>query len=69
MCGESVLTAVGQGKDPYLERLKNLGQFKSVVDFWKHFNHYLVGDMRNGANLMLFKAGINPVWEDAGNVK
>lgn len=46
-----------QGKDPYLERLKNVGSFATVVEFWKHFNHLRVEDMRKGSNLMLFKSG------------
>lgn len=33
---------MGGGKDQYLERLKHVGTFRSVVDFWRHFNHLKV---------------------------
>jgi hypothetical protein len=49
--------------------LKNIGVFDSVVDFWKHFNQLRVDDMKEGSNLMLFKAGLDPVWEHPGNIK
>jgi hypothetical protein len=32
-----------------------VGVVNTVVEFWKHFNHLRVEEMRLGNNLMLFK--------------
>jgi len=59
----------GGGKDSYLSRLKNMGSFGTVMDFWKHFNGLRVSEMKSGSNLMLFKHGIDPVWEHPRNTR
>eukprot|EP00736_Rhodelphis_marinus_P012635 Rmarinus@m.14381 len=48
--------------------LRKLGSFETVQEFWSYNNNIVhIRDMPDGANLRIFKSGINPTWEDKHN--
>ncbi|KAE9007253.1 hypothetical protein PR003_g16410 [Phytophthora rubi] len=54
--------------ESYEKSIKGLGDFKTVQDFWKIYNHLVrPNDLPNTMDYHLFKTGIKPMWEDAAN--
>jgi translation initiation factor 4E len=52
----------------WLEGTVCLGRFDTVEGFWQLYSHLLRADSIVGsADVMLFRDGINPVWEDPAN--
>jgi translation initiation factor 4E len=50
------------------ENLKKLITFDTVEDFWGVYNNILKpSQISAGSNFHLFKAGIEPMWEDKAN--
>jgi len=48
--------------------LKEVSAFETVEDFWSIYNHIKsASDLRSGSSYFVFKDGIKPMWEDAGN--
>eukprot|EP01122_Echinamoeba_exundans_P012293 TRINITY_DN5097_c0_g1_i1.p1 TRINITY_DN5097_c0_g1~~TRINITY_DN5097_c0_g1_i1.p1 ORF type:complete len:481 (-),score=92.97 TRINITY_DN5097_c0_g1_i1:37-1479(-) len=57
----------GQQQNDYSERLKPLGTFSTVQEFWRYWNNLHVADFPINSNLRVFKQGIHPSWEDPIN--
>lgn len=58
---------VGRSRN-WEECLVPLNTFNHVEDFWALFHHLSsINDMRSGSDYMLFKEGIQPMWEDPMN--
>ncbi|KAG6609244.1 eukaryotic initiation factor 4e [Phytophthora cinnamomi] len=54
--------------ESYEKSIKGLGDFKTVQDFWKIYNHLVrPNDLPNTMDYHLFKTGIKPMWEDPAN--
>ncbi|CAI5720529.1 unnamed protein product [Hyaloperonospora brassicae] len=54
--------------ESYEKSIKGLGNFKTVQDFWKIYNHLVrPNDLPNTMDYHLFKTGIKPMWEDPAN--
>jgi len=54
----------------FASNLKIVGEFSSVQDFWRYFNHMRKADeIEYNANYHLFKTGIKPMWEDKVNLE
>lgn len=50
--------------------MKRIVTFGTVEDFWCTWAHVVPpSSLQNGSNYHLFKAGIEPAWEDAANVQ
>lgn len=50
------------------ENLRVVSPFSSVEDFWSIYNHIKsASELRTGCSYFVFKDGIKPMWEDAGN--
>jgi translation initiation factor 4E len=57
-----------QDHDAWSNRLTKLGKFNSIEDFWRYYNNIRKPSQIDvGANLHVFKDGIEPAWEDAAN--
>ena len=51
------------------ENLKECGKFNSVENFWEVFNNVKpASQLSTNSNYHIFKDGVEPMWEDAGNV-
>eukprot|EP01132_Coremiostelium_polycephalum_P006612 gene6612-8183_t len=58
----------GQICDDWSSLIKNLGSFKTVQGFWGYWDNIVdTSFFPDGANLRLFKSGIEPMWEDPSN--
>ncbi|KUF94463.1 hypothetical protein AM588_10005987 [Phytophthora nicotianae] len=54
--------------ESYEKSIKGLGDFKTVQDFWRIYNHLVrPNDLPNTMDYHLFKTGIKPMWEDPAN--
>jgi len=52
----------------FASNLKIVGEFDTVQDFWRYFNHMRpASDLEFNSNYHLFKSGIKPMWEDPVN--
>lgn len=65
----------------YEQNTREVGKFKTIEDFWKHYNNYpvpskifyngykpkLANPTREISSLSLFKEGVFPKWEDPKN--
>eukprot|EP00824_Muranothrix_gubernata_P004543 TRINITY_DN1576_c0_g1_i1.p1 TRINITY_DN1576_c0_g1~~TRINITY_DN1576_c0_g1_i1.p1 ORF type:complete len:727 (+),score=179.16 TRINITY_DN1576_c0_g1_i1:133-2181(+) len=52
------------------KKMKALGSFNTVQDFWRFWNHVVdFEQLPARCNLRLFKHAIRPLWEDAANVQ
>lgn len=52
------------------ENLKECGTFDSVEKFWEIFNNVKpASQLATNGNYHIFREGIEPMWEDKGNVK
>jgi len=57
-------------QDSYENNLKEIGNFGTVEDFWRYYNHMVKpSKIETNANYHFFKKGIKPMWEDAQNSK
>eukprot|EP00929_Paragymnodinium_shiwhaense_P112459 TRINITY_DN80715_c0_g1_i1.p1 TRINITY_DN80715_c0_g1~~TRINITY_DN80715_c0_g1_i1.p1 ORF type:complete len:631 (-),score=131.83 TRINITY_DN80715_c0_g1_i1:103-1995(-) len=56
-----------KSEQQYEEGLQCVGTFNSVQDFWRYWNAIDAKKMANFCSLSVFKDGIKPMWEDAGN--
>ena len=49
--------------------MKECGKFNSVENFWEVFNNVKpASQLSTNSNYHIFKDGVEPMWEDAGNV-
>ena len=52
------------------ERAKQIVEFGSVEEFWRVFNNLTPpSNLSSGSDLQLFRAGVQPAWEDPFNAK
>eukprot|EP01102_Stenamoeba_stenopodia_P009739 TRINITY_DN2886_c0_g1_i1.p1 TRINITY_DN2886_c0_g1~~TRINITY_DN2886_c0_g1_i1.p1 ORF type:complete len:671 (+),score=136.06 TRINITY_DN2886_c0_g1_i1:291-2303(+) len=58
----------GTGSEDYESRIKEIGSFNTVQDFWRYWNNIDITKFAENTNLRLFKHGIRPSWEDPANV-
>lgn len=57
-------------QDSYESNLREIGNFGTVEDFWRYYNHMVKpSKIETNANYHFFKKGIKPMWEDAQNSK
>jgi len=57
-------------QESYESNLREVGNFGTVEDFWRYYNHMVKPSrIENNSNYHFFKKGIKPMWEDAQNVK
>lgn len=50
------------------DNLRVVSPFNTVEDFWSIYNHIKsASELRTGCSYFVFKEGIKPMWEDAGN--
>lgn len=55
--------------DKYEENIQQIGDFSTVEDFWRYYNHIKKPScLPNYSNYHLFKKGIKPMWEDDANL-
>ncbi|KAI8794592.1 eukaryotic translation initiation factor 4E [Biomphalaria glabrata] len=58
-----------KGRD-WKDNLRVITTFDTVEDFWGLYNHTLPASrLQSGCDYSVFKAGIQPMWEDAQNKK
>uniref|UniRef100_A0A1I8IXC6 EIF-4F 25 kDa subunit n=1 Tax=Macrostomum lignano TaxID=282301 RepID=A0A1I8IXC6_9PLAT len=51
------------------ENVRHISNFSSVEDFWSLFNHIqTVDNLPVGCDYYIFKASIQPMWEDRANI-
>jgi len=52
------------------ERAKKIVEFETIQEFWSIFNNLCApSKLQEGADMQLFRAGVQPQWEDAFNAK
>jgi len=57
-------------QESYESNLREIGNFGTVEDFWRYYNHMVKPSrIENNSNYHFFKKGIKPMWEDAHNSK
>jgi len=57
-------------QESYESNLREIGNFGTVEDFWRYYNHMVKPSrIENNSNYHFFKKGIKPMWEDAHNAK
>jgi len=57
-------------QESYESNLREIGNFGTVEDFWRYYNHMMKpSKIENNSNYHFFKKGIKPMWEDASNAK
>jgi len=57
-------------QESYESNLREIGNFGTVEDFWRYYNHMVKpSKIEVNANYHFFKKGIKPMWEDKQNVK
>jgi len=57
-------------QENYESNLREIGNFGTVEDFWRYYNHMVKpGKIETNANYHFFKKGIKPMWEDPRNSK
>jgi len=57
-------------QESYESNLREIGNFGTVEDFWRYYNHMVKpSKIETNANYHFFKKGIKPMWEDKSNVK
>jgi len=60
----------GMNQTTYENSLKIIGAFRTVQDFWRYWNNFTdINKFPDGSNVLLFKLGIKPMWEDPSNEK
>jgi len=60
----------GMNQTTYENSLKIIGAFRTVQEFWRYWNNFTdINKFPEGSNLLLFKLGIKPMWEDPSNEK
>jgi len=60
----------GGGPTSWFDGISCLGAFGSVEAFWEMYSHMLRPDtLGGGVDVMLFREGVQPMWEDAANAK
>lgn len=53
-----------------MDRFKKISEVGTVEDFWRMYNNIMPpSGLCNGSNYHLFKDDIQPMWEDAHNIK
>lgn len=56
--------------DTWGNHLKHVVEFDTVEDFWRLYNNVMPASrLEHGSNYHLFKAGIEPKWEDSANTR
>jgi len=60
----------GRGEsDKYEENIQTIGNFSTVEDFWRYYNHIKKpSQLPSHSNYHLFKKGILPMWEHSDNL-
>jgi len=57
-------------QESYESNLREIGNFGTVEDFWRYYNHMVKpSKIETNANYHFFKKGIKPMWEDPKNAK
>jgi translation initiation factor 4E len=57
-------------QDSYESNLREIGNFGTVEDFWRYYNHMVKpSKIETNSNYHFFKKGIKPMWEDPHNAK
>lgn len=57
-------------QESYESNLREIGNFGTVEDFWRYYNHMVKpSKIETNANYHFFKKGIKPMWEDPQNSK
>jgi len=57
-------------QESYESNLREIGNFGTVEDFWRYYNHMVKpSKIETNANYHFFKKGIKPMWEDPQNAK
>lgn len=57
-------------QESYESNLREIGNFGTVEDFWRYYNHMMKpSKIENNSNYHFFKKGIKPMWEDSNNAK
>jgi len=57
-------------QESYESNLREVGNFGTVEDFWRYYNHLVKPSrIENNSNYHFFKKGIKPMWEDSQNAK
>ena len=60
--------ARGMRHDDYESKVKQVGTFSTVQDFWRYWNNFVdPAQFPRNSNLRLFKSSIKPMWEDDMN--
>jgi translation initiation factor 4E len=58
------------GAASWFDGIACLGSFGSVEGFWEMYSHLLRPDtLGGGVDVMLFREGVQPMWEDPANAK
>jgi len=57
-------------QESYESNLREIGNFGTVEDFWRYYNHMVKpSKIETNSNYHFFKKGIKPMWEDPQNAK
>jgi len=57
-------------QESYESNLREIGNFGTVEDFWRYYNHMVKpSKIETNSNYHFFKKGIKPMWEDSQNSK
>jgi len=57
-------------QESYESNLREIGNFGTVEDFWRYYNHMVKpSKIETNSNYHFFKKGVKPMWEDPQNAK